>query len=172
VRAIVAPNLFHHLFLAESAAAFPAASIYGPEGLEEKIGEKLTGVRIQSLNPLQLPWADELQCLLVGGCPSMNELVFLHASTRTLILTDLAFNVRHADSLITRLFLRINGALGKFGPSRLARIAFMKDHAEVRKGIEHILQWDFDRVIVSHGDVLDQGGNQALRESYGWLLRA
>jgi hypothetical protein len=164
--------LLHHLFLAESAAAFPEASIFGPEGLAEKLGAKMKGVAIQSVKPEQLPWADDLECVLVGGCPSMNELVFLHPSTKTLILTDLAFNVSQADSLVTRVFLRLNGALGTFGPSRLARIAFMKDRAEVRKGIEQILQWDFDRVVVSHGDVLADGGHQALQDSYGWLLRA
>jgi hypothetical protein len=172
VRAIVAPSLLHHLFLAEAAAAFPEAGIYGPEGLEGKIGGTLKGVPIQTLNPNQPPWQSELECLLVGGCPTMNELVFLHASTKTLILTDLAFNVRRTDSLVTRIFLRINGSLGKFGPSRLARSVFLKDKAEVRRGIEQILEWDFERVVVSHGEVLEQGGNAALRESYGWLLRS
>ena len=93
----------------------------------------------------------------------LNELAFLHASSRTLILTDLAFNVRQPTSFVTRIFLRINGALDKFGPSRLARAFFMKDHAAVRSGIERILTWDFDRVIVSHGDVLESGGPQAMR---------
>ena len=172
VRAIVAPNLLHHLFLAETVAAFPEASIYGPDGLAAKIGEKLgAGVHIHTLDPQQLPWANELECLLVPGCPAMNELVFLHAKSRTLILTDLAFNIQHANSLITRIFLRINGALGHFGPSRLAKAFFMKDRPQVRAGIEQLLAWNFDRVVVSHGEVLETGGSKALRESYDRLLR-
>ena len=173
VRAIVAPNLLHHLFLADTVAAFPEASIHGPEGLSEKIGTKLgPGVRIQALDPQRLPWAGDLECLLVPGCPAMNELAFLHAKTRTLILTDLAFNIRQASSLLTRIFLRINGALGSFGPSRLARVFFLKDRSQVRTGIEQILAWDFDRVVVAHGEVLERDGNRALRDSYGWLLNA
>lgn len=36
VRYIVAPNLFHHLFVADFAAAFPEAQIWGAPGLSEK----------------------------------------------------------------------------------------------------------------------------------------
>ena len=36
VRAVVAPNRFHHLFVGEWAAAYPDASVYGAPGLEEK----------------------------------------------------------------------------------------------------------------------------------------
>jgi len=99
----------------------------------------------------------------------MNELVFFHAASRTLVLTDLAFNVRSADSFVTRLFMRVNGALGTFGPSRLAKRVFLGDLAEVRIGIDRILAWDFDRVVVSHGEVLESGGREALRTGYAWL---
>jgi hypothetical protein len=36
--------------------------------------------------------------------------------------------------------------------------------------MERILAWDFDRVIVAHGDVLDRSGQDALRRGYAWLL--
>ena len=167
VRAIVAPNLLHHMFLADTVAAFPEASVYGPEGLQAKLKN---ATPIETLDPQQLPWSGDLQCLAVGGCPQMSEWVFLHPATRTLILTDLAFNFQQVNSFVTRIFLRINGALGRFGPSRLARSFFMKDKAQVRTGIENILSWDFDRVVVAHGEVLEGGGAGALRDSYGWLL--
>jgi hypothetical protein len=32
-----------------------------------------------------------------------------------------------------------------------------------------MLAWDFDRVIVSHGDVLAHGGRHALAASFSWL---
>ena len=173
VKAIVAPNLLHHFFLTDAIAAFPDASVYGPEGLQEKLGAKLAGTTVHTLDPTdpaEHPWPGDLACMRVGGCPAMNELVFLHPRTRTLILTDLAFNVRRSDSFVTRVFLRINNAFGKFGPSRLARTVFFKDKAQVRAAIERILGWDFDRVVVSHGDVLESKGPATLRDSYSWLL--
>jgi hypothetical protein len=32
-----------------------------------------------------------------------------------------------------------------------------------------MLEWDFDRVVVGHGDVLESGGRQALGEALSWL---
>ena len=98
--------------------------------------------------------------------------MFFHPRTRTLVLTDLAFNVQRASSLVTRLFLRANGAWQRFGPSRLARVAFIRDRAAARLGIERLLEWDFDRVVLAHGDVLETGGRDALRAAYSWLLES
>ena len=36
--------------------------------------------------------------------------------------------------------------------------------------MERIVGWDFDRVIVAHGEVLEGGGPEALRRGYAWLL--
>jgi len=61
------------------------------------------------------------------------------------------------------------GGYGHFGPSRLAR-SFMKDRPAVRRGIERILEWDFDRVTVTHGEVLETGGHALFEKAYAWLL--
>ena len=172
LRAIIAPNLFHHMFLAETAAAFPDAKVYGPEGLGAKIGGPLgSGDRLRTLDSQATPWEGDLESLFIGGCPPLNEWVFLHANSKTLVLTDLAFNFKSAESFITRLFLRLNGALGTFGPSRLARSAFMKDHGQLRIALESVLAWDFDRVVVAHGEVLEGDGRAAVRQGFDWLLR-
>lgn len=36
----------------------------------------------------------------------------------------------------------------------------------MRAGVERILDLDFDRVIVTHGDVVETGGREALREAF------
>lgn len=164
IGAFVAPNLLHHMFLRENVEAFPDVPVFGPPGLDAK-----TDVSARVVDVDATPWKADIDTLLVGGCPKMNELVFFHAASRTLVLTDLAFNVRSADSFVTRLFMRVNGALGTFGPSRLAKRVFLGDLAEVRIGIDRILAWDFDRVVVSHGEVLESGGREALRTGYAWL---
>jgi hypothetical protein len=40
----------------------------------------------------------------------------------------------------------------------------------VRKSIETILEWDFDRVVMSHGDILATGGKEQFRQAYEFLL--
>jgi hypothetical protein len=41
----------------------------------------------------------------------------------------------------------------------------------VRASLERILAWDFDRVVVTHGDVVEHGGAEALRHAWAPLLR-
>ena len=58
---------------------------------------------------------------------------------------------------------------GRFGPSLLERV-MTRDRAAARESLEGILAWDFDRVIMAHGRVLPNGGRDALRRGYAWLL--
>jgi hypothetical protein len=166
-RALIAPNLLHHMFLAECTRAFPQARVFGAPGLREK----LANTRIDEVLGDEPPplWAGELDQLLVRGAPSMNEMVFLHRASRTLVCLDLCFNVRRSASLFTRLFMRANGAWDRFGPSRLFRYTILKDARAARVSLDGILAWDFWRVSVAHGDVLESGGREALRESFAWL---
>ena len=63
LEAIVAPNLFHHLYLHDTAKAFPAATLHGPLGLEKKLSEltedfnrfpqALIGVRVSERRPIE-----------------------------------------------------------------------------------------------------------------------
>ena len=49
--------------------------------------------------------------------PDVNEAVFLHRSSRTLIVTDMVFNFR-AGNLRTRAIMRLNGAWSRVAASR------------------------------------------------------
>lgn len=167
VRALIAPNLLHHLFLTPCAQAFPQARVFGAPGLREK----LESTRIDELLGEKAPplWVAALDQILLEGAPGLNEVVFLHRASRTLVCLDLCFNVRRSSSLFTRLFMRANGAWDRFGPSRLFRYAILKDARALRRSVDRILAWDFERVTVAHGDVLESGGREALRASFAWL---
>ncbi len=162
VRHIVAANLFHNLYAQETLAHYEGATLYAPPDF----GRKVPDVAYETLtDDAPAAWAGDLDQIAIRGAPRFNEIVFIHRASRTLLLTDLCFNMQHSDSLITRIMMSIMGGYGHFGPSRLAR-SFMKDKAAVKAGVERILELDFDRVIVTHGDVLETGGRDALSEAF------
>ncbi|HXZ86666.1 MAG TPA: DUF4336 domain-containing protein [Myxococcota bacterium] len=167
VRALVAPNLLHYFFLAESIAAFPQARVFAAPGLREKLGD----VRVDEVLAEEPPelWAADLDQTLVGGAPRLSEFVFFHRASRTLLTLDLCFNVAASRSFVTRWFMRANGAYGRFGPSRIFRFAIAQDHRPLRTSLERILAWDFDRVTVAHGEILESGGRAALERGFAWL---
>lgn len=166
VQALVAPNAMHSLFLAQNVGLFPQATVHVSPTLPAKLKFSFP-YEVLSNEPPAL-WRDEISQHLVGGLPKLQEVVFFHHASRTLILTDLAFHIRHSDSWFTRLFMRLNGAYGHFGPSRIFRL-IVKDRLALRSSLELMQTWDFDRVIVTHGEVLEHGGKQAMQTRYVWV---
>ncbi len=159
---IVAPNLFHHFSVKDWKARYPDASVHAPPGFEDKVSD----LPFETLgDSAPAAWANELDQVAIQGAPRLNEIVFCHRASRTLLLTDLCFNMQHSDSWITRFFMKLMGGYGHFGPSRLAR-SMMKDKAAVKAGVDRVLALDFDRVTVTHGDVVESGGNAGLRDAF------
>jgi hypothetical protein len=35
--------------------------------------------------------------------------------------------------------------------------------------VDRILRWDFERVTMTHGDVLERGGREAVRAAFAYL---
>lgn len=167
VRCIVAPNKFHHLFVSEFAKAYQGASVHLAPGLAQKRKDLAFDEELGDAPPAL--WRSDIDQCLYEGAPLAGEVVFFHGASRTLILTDLAFNFSHHASLATRWFLKLNGAYGRFTPSRMLKLV-TREREVARTSLQRILEWDFDRVIVSHGDVLERGGKEALRRGFEWLL--
>jgi hypothetical protein len=167
VAALVAPNCFHHLFLSENAAAWPDAKIFLAPGLHAKLGDLPTAKTLGETAPEA--WSGVLDQLLIAGAPRMGEVAFLHRASRTLLLTDLVFNIRARPSGLARWIMAANGMVGHFGPSRVARTLFFRDRRALRTSVDRILGWDFDRVILSHGEVVESGGRSLLEEAFASL---
>jgi Domain of unknown function (DUF4336) len=166
VRAVIAPSKPHNLFVGDYPAAYPAAQLYGAPGLAEKRRDlRFHAVLDDEPPPL---WRGELAQLRFRGAPILEEVVFFHPSSRTLILTDLAFNVPAGRTAGARLFYLVTGAAGRFGPHRLVRL-MIRDRRAARASVDAILDWDFERVIVSHGDVLETGGRERFAAAFAFL---
>ena len=143
--------------------AVHAAKLVGRPGLAKKRAE--LSIEPLAERPPEL-WRGVLEHRVVEGMPKLDELAFFHAPSRTLILTDMAFNVRSAEHAVTRWVMRLNGALGSFGPSRIARF-LTKDRAALERSVDAMLEWGPERIIVGHGDVVEEDGRAILAQAFG-----
>ena len=167
VAILVAPNKLHHLFLDGWIEAFPEATLFVAPGLEAKRKDlKPTGVLGDTPEP---SWAEVLDQVALEGFSFANEVVFFHRPSQTLLLTDIAFNVGPEGAPLTRLFFKMNGVYDRLSPTILEKI-LIRDRDAFRRGLERILAWPFDRVIVCHGAVKESGGREELARGYDWLL--
>ncbi len=168
VRGVIAPNRQHHLFAADYPTGYPDALLYAAPGLPAKRPD-LKFAEELSDDPPAL-WSAEVEQHVFRGAAYLNEVVFFHAASRTVLFTDLVFNIPSGKARgMSRLFYRVAGAEGRFGPHRLTRYLFIRNRVEARASIERILRWDFDRVTMTHGDVLERGGQPAVRDAFAFL---
>ena len=164
---VVGPNRFHDECLREFQEAYPFAEFHAAPGLAaDRRDLRFTPVPLGEFAPDD--WGGVIAQHLVAGMPRLNEVVFFHRPSRSLIIADLAFNVGPDGPRLVALLMKLNGVWGRFGPSRFTK-SLMKDRAAVRASIEHILDWDFDRIIVGHGRNIETGGKAIFREAFAFL---
>lgn len=174
VKHIIAPNLYHYLFTTKFKALYPCATFWAVPGLKLKIPNLPINREIREgannqWNHLECIFLDGFRTLALSGFDSFNECVFLHSVSRTLILTDAAIHIDEDFSLLTQLATRVVGGYKSLSPSSLERIA-TTEKVKVKKSVEKILKWDFDRVIMAHGSIIEQNGKEAFRQGYERFL--
>ena len=175
VKYIIAPNLFHHLFLADCQQLYPNAKIIAPPGIKTKqpnleIALTFEQDLIDFQGELEYIPLQAFQALIPPKIAQVNEIVFFHPDSKTLIITDSAFNFGDNFPLTTQLAAKIIGSYQSLQPSLLEKIA-IKDKGAMRKAMDKILAWDFQRVIMAHGNIVEENAKEKLTAGYQWLLK-
>ena len=152
VTTVVAPSLLHHLHLVEAVARYRPLALWGPPGLSEKRPE---------LAPIQVfgrdvwPHGAELEFLLIDGAPMRNEVVFFHRASRTLYTADLFFHILEPEGFLTPVTYRAMGIWKRFGMMRMWK-KWVTDRAAFQNSIEQMMDWDFERIEVAHGEPVER----------------
>ena len=151
VRAIVAPNLYHHLFLRAALEAWPDAPVFVPDGLDTKIGPI---PRAEVMGP-QTDFAsgDALEFFVFSG-HDVHETIFWHAPTKTLVSSDLIYNYSADQYPAEKLFFRCLGCFGSPNVPFYHRFA-IRDRASLSKLMEWVREREIGRLIMSHGKIYD-----------------
>jgi Domain of unknown function (DUF4336) len=168
--AIIAPSWWHDLYLREYLNAYPDAKLYGAPTLV-KWNRSLPFAEILGASP-PLQWRQDIDQVHVQGIGFfLDEIAFYHRPSRSLIVADLLLNLSEKDAWITRVMgsLVIGPYPGCRFP-RLYRLAVI-DRRRMRTSVERILDWDFNRIIVGHGAVVENKGKEVFRIAFRWLLR-
>ena len=158
---IVAPNLWHGGGVLKALKVFPNAKVWGPPGISKLKPDVSWTHELSSSNWLL---SEEISLIPVQGMPQVSEFVFIHKASRTLIVTDLAFHLKNPKGLGAWLILNLFGTYDKFAVSRFF-MQGVKDKLAFTQSIQQILSYDFDRIIVSHGEVVEKNGKELLRSA-------
>jgi hypothetical protein len=168
--AIIAPSWWHDLYLRQYLSAYPDARFYRVPTLVRQ-NRSLPLAELQNGLAPSL-WADEIDQVHVQGIGLfLDEMVFYHRPSRSLIVADLLFNLSSKDAWITRMMGSL--VIGPFPGCRFARLyqPAVTDRRRMRTAVERILDWDFDQIIVGHGAVVESNGKKCFRTAFRWLLQ-
>jgi Domain of unknown function (DUF4336) len=163
---VVAPSKAHHLFVADCMAAFPQAKLFGAPGLLVKRPDLQGMVELQTV--AEPAWQDDLEQLFFAGLPLVNETVWFHKPSRTLIITDLLQCYQGELSFGLKLYARLTGTLNQWAVPKTVRW-MVKDREAACASAQKMLAWPFERVIVAHNAILDADAYWVVKKAFDSL---
>lgn len=156
VEFIVAPGYYHYFHVASAQKAFLDSETFICPGIEKKlpslIFDWILGDRPDSR------WAEDFDQVLLRGNKYIWEVAFCHKETKTLILVDLIENFTNKTKDVNwalKLWWKLIFHMWE-NPKPAPEYQFgWKDKKAARNSLQTILQWDFDKIIISHGDLIE-----------------
>jgi hypothetical protein len=167
VRYVIAPNRSHHLFFLPFLEVHPSAAGFVAPGLDAKRPDLRRFPRV----PAVAPWSGELQGFFIEGLPVLNETVWFHHASGTLVITDLLFCFSTESTGLTGLVARVLGVRGTLGMSRTMKL-LVKDRAALKRSADALLALPVQRIIVAHDEIIDRHAAEKLRKAFAWLAEA
>ncbi len=168
VRHLVAPNKIHSLGISPWKALYPDAKVWASPGFTGR--QPKIAVDATLSDDADAPWRDDIDPCVIAGHAVLDEVVFLHKPSKTLIVTDLI--QKHDPDGETWFWRGIKGAagiLGEDGGVPLDVRLSLRDKAAMRRSLETVLGWDFENLILAHGHCVRGGAKDAVRRAFQWI---
>lgn len=172
VKHLVSPNKIHHLFLLEWQQRFPDAQLWGPASTIMKRKDLNFQPPLSSEAPHL--WSKDFDQFLVEGSMAMDEILFFHKSSGTLIIADFSENFGSA-------FLKENwtgwqqwlarawGITEGKGYAPLDwRLSFLR-RAKLKQLRNQLLSLEVKKVVMAHGVIQHTNGSAYLKQSLSWI---
>ncbi len=166
VSCIVAPGNFHYLYVAKAQSRFPAARTYLCPGVERKVPTLRFDELLGSCAPPD--WSDTIDQVLIRGSRFMWEVAMLHKPSRTLLLVDAIEFLTDRTANVNwqvKAWFKLFGMWNKPRPAPEYRMGW-KDKVAARSSLEEILEWDFDRIVIAHGDNITENAKATARRAW------
>jgi len=172
VRYLLAATPRHVWRLAAWHTLFPEAQLWAPRLTPFTLKKgHLPFTRILGDQPPQA-WKDDFDQLAFKGNPLIEEVIFFHKQSRTVILDDLIQSHPIAKGKPFRnALLKLAGVASPPGGVPLdIRLSFTnRDLA--RRSLEKLLSWDFCKLVMAHGPCIDRDAKPFVERAFQWLAR-
>ena len=168
---IVAPGNFHHLHAATAQTAFPGAKTWICPGVERRNHALKYDGQLGDVAPAD--WVEDIDQVLVRGTRIMREVAMFHRASRTLILVDLIENFTdmtpNTGGALKLWFKYVFRMWNKPRPAPEYRIGW-SDRRAASASLRRIMEWDFQRIVLSHGDLIERDAHKTAAAAWAGIL--
>ena len=164
---LIAPGSYHYFYVTAWQEAFPEAIVWICPGVERKQPDLEFDWFLSDHAPNA--WAREIDQVLVRGNRLIWEVVFFDRPSKTLIITDLLENIgEKSDAVSWQFKLWWKAVFHMWDNPKPAPEYQMgwKDKRAAKRSLERILELDFDRIILSHGENIESDAKAVLRKAW------
>jgi len=159
VEVLVAPNSQHHVHFGPATERWPDARRWGAPTLVEARADLHFHHTLGRDTPA---WGTVFTPHTIAGIPWLDETVFFHAETGSLVVTDLFFHIQRPANWQSRLFFWLYGLSGRPAQSPIVRM-MAKDKPAAGRSAHTLLQLPVTRLVPAHGPVIEEDAASVLR---------
>ncbi len=173
VRHLVSPNLLHYASIAAWKRRYPDARAWASPGVRRRAASQKIEAPFDADLADAPPeaWKREIDQVRFRGSRAIEEFVFFHRASATVILADLVENFE-ARKLTRgmRWIARFGGVLDPDGKTPLDMRATFSGRKPVARGcFERIMAWHPRRAILAHGRWYAENAEAELQRAFRWL---
>lgn len=151
---LVSPTPLHDWRLKSWAEVFPRARVWKAAVLGDEP---------------PTDWASDIDQVRFQGSFVLSEIEFFHRRSGTLVMGDFLQNFKPAlGRPLRNTLLRLGGIL-QGGMPRDLRLSFLGKRRIARESLRKILSWDFDKLVLAHGDCVESRARSFVERSFYWL---
>lgn len=165
---IVVPNRFHHLHAASLKAKYPRAQIIAPASVRARNSAVIIDHDIG--NAGRDGGLSEFRPLALSGVPFLDETLFFHEPSQSLIAADLMMCGDPKDHWTWRW---VSHAFGQYGKFKLPPDVRMhtKPSPELRASLDALLKLPMARILIAHSDTIHDRPAEQLGLAWDFAMR-
>ena len=168
VKALIAPNKFHHIWVHEWSDRFPDAAGFAEEDVKKKISSLSNAIELTDKAP-EL-YHQDIDQVVVSGNRMFQEVAFFHKASRTAIFTDLFIN-RYVDGepFFAKMFLKLEDVVAPVGGIPRLYKLFTSDRTKARAAVARIKAWQPERLLFCHSEDFGEDAMTVINREFAYL---
>lgn len=175
VKYLISPNKLHYAYIEQWQKRYPRAVTFASPGVEKRARKQGYSIKFHEDLTKNSPhyWKKEIEQLIFEGSTVVQEVVFFHKTTKTLILTDLIenFEPEKVESGFWRFVMKCGCIAAPNGQTPIDFRSTFTNRSLAQSHLETMIGWNPEKIVIAHGKWFESDGVAELKRAFKWLRK-